>query len=91
MGGQLANVSQDGNTRKVKKALVFILVYIYGGFKTLVAYYLVNSLQGKVKAILMTDLLKKLHEKNIFVPNITLDGDKSNQKSCKVYIYYIKK
>jgi len=59
-------------------------VIINGSFKIPVAYYLSDSLTGDDKSILLKDLLIKLNEKKIDVVSVTFDGDKSNQKTCKL-------
>ena len=81
-GGQLQSNANE-SPKKAKKALVFMVVNINGGFKTPVAYYLVNSLSGESKSVLLRDLLIVLHERGINVVSTTFDGDESNQKCCK--------
>lgn len=50
----------------------------------LISYYLIKSLNGAEKAVLLNDLLIKLHGKSINVTSVTFDGDEGNQKTCKV-------
>ena len=83
-GGQLEDVDTNEQPQKAKKALVFMLVTINGGFKTPVAYYSTNSVTGEGKSILLRDLLIRLHESNIKVVNVTFDGDDSNVRPCKL-------
>jgi len=93
LGGQLEEANKNGNLKIASKALVFMLlcivfmflyyVNINGGFKTLVAYYLINSLNGMEKSILLKDLLIKLNEKSINVVSIIFDGDKAHKTACE--------
>jgi len=83
LGGQLEEANKNGNLKVASKALVFMLVNINGGFKTPVAYYLINSLNGMEKSILLKDLLIKLNEKSINVVSITFDGDKAHKTACE--------
>lgn len=84
LSGQLDETSKDGNLTVVNKALVFMLVNINSGFKTPVAYYLINSLNGVEKSILLKDLLIKLNEKCINVISISFDGDKAHKTACEL-------
>lgn len=61
-----------------------MLVCINGSFKTPVAHYLINSLTGKEKTILLKDLLIKLSQSDIEVLSITFDGDKTHARACEV-------
>jgi len=83
LGGQLNEINKDGKYKVANKALVFMLVNINGGFKTPVAYYLINSLNGLEKSILLKDLLIKLNEKGINVVSVTFDGDKAHKTACE--------
>jgi len=83
LGGQLEEAYKNGNLKVASKALVFMLVNINGGFKTPVAYYLIISLNGMEKSILLKDLLIKLNEKSINVVSITFDGDKAHKTACE--------
>lgn len=74
LGGQLNETKADSESEVASKALVFMLVNINGGFKVPVSHYLIHSLNGVEKAILLKDLLIKLHEKNINVVSVTFDG-----------------
>uniref|UniRef100_A0A1B6EE59 THAP-type domain-containing protein n=1 Tax=Clastoptera arizonana TaxID=38151 RepID=A0A1B6EE59_9HEMI len=82
LGGQLENTSTCENLETASKALVFMLVNSNGGFKTPVAYYFVNSLRGEEMAILLQDLLFKLHDKNIFVISTCFNGNSASKQSC---------
>lgn len=84
LGGQLNEINKEGNLKVASKALVFMLVNINGGFKTPVAHYLINSLNGVEKSILLKDLLIKLNEKSINVFSITFDGDKAHKTACEL-------
>lgn len=83
-GGQLNEVSKDGERKLATKALVFMLVCINGSFKAPVAHYLINSLNGTEKLILLKGLLLKLHEYDINVVSITFDGDKAHKTACEL-------
>lgn len=82
-GGQLHETNKGGELKVASKVLVFMLVNINGGFKTPVAHYLINSLNGVDKSILLKDLLIKLNEKSINVVSVTFDGDKAH-KTCEL-------
>lgn len=58
-----------------------MLVNINGGYKTLIALYLTNSLACEEKVILLKDLHVELCIDNIDVFSVTFDEDKSNEKS----------
>lgn len=85
LGGQLDEIDENGNRAKATKAIVFMLVNSNGGFKTPVAYYLIKSLTGAEKAVLLNDLLIHLDKKNINVTSVTFDGDEGNQKACNFF------
>lgn len=62
-GGQLSEKDENNCFLPATKALVFMIINIKGHFKALVAYYLVNSLNGYEKSVLLKDLLINLDEK----------------------------
>lgn len=66
-GGQLDEIKKNGQLKVATKVLIFMLVNINAGFKTAVAHYLINSLNGIEKSILLKGLLIKLNEKSINV------------------------
>jgi len=78
VGEQLNEINAKESEKVATKALVFLLVCINGGFKAPVAHYLINSLNGREKSILLKDLLIKLNEKNINVVSVTFNGDKDH-------------
>lgn len=84
LGGQLDEVDSNNELKIATKALVFMLVCINGSFKTPIAHYLINSLTGKEKAVLLKDLLIKLSQSDIEVISITFDGDKTHATACEV-------
>jgi len=83
LGGQLNEINAKGSEKVATKALVFLLVCVNGGFKAPVAHYLINSLNGQEKFILLKDLLIKLNEKNIDVVSVTFDGDKAHKTAVE--------
>lgn len=86
-GGDLPEPNVEDETKNdavAKKALVFMLVSLNSNFKTPVAYYLCDSLDGPQKNTLILNLLAKFHEYNIDLTSITCDGDKSNATACKL-------
>lgn len=84
LGGQLTENYDDGTEKLATKALVFLLVNINGSFKAPIAHYLINSLNGLEKSILLKDLLIKLHEYGIKVISVTFDGDKAHKTACEL-------
>lgn len=82
-GGDFQEKASKKGPNLAKKALVFMLVAINGGFKTSVAYYLCNSTDGEDRSVLLKNVLVKLHEKDIDVRGLTFDGDKANVKACE--------
>jgi len=60
-----------------------MLVNINGAFKTPVAHYLIDSLNGTEKSILLKDLLIALGENKINVIGITFDGDPAHKTACE--------
>lgn len=83
-GGQLDEIKKNGQLKVATKVLIFMLVNINGGFKTPVAHYLINSLNGVEKSILLKDLLIKLNEKSINVVSVTFDGDRAHKTACNL-------
>jgi len=60
-----------------------MLVNINGEFKASIAHYLISSLNGTKKFILLNDLLITLHKKNIDVVSVTFDGDRVHKVACE--------
>lgn len=80
---QKPDAEKNKDQQTATKALVFMLVNINGGFRAPVAYYLINSLNGTEKSILLKKLLIKLNEKKINVVSVTFDGDKAHKTACE--------
>lgn len=83
-GGQLSEKDENAHFLVATKVLVFMVVNINGHFKAPVAYYLINSLNGHEKSILLRDLLMKLDEKGIDVIGTTFDGDSTHRTACEL-------
>lgn len=83
LGGQLNKINKSGEQKIASRALVFMLVNINGGFKSLIAHYLIHCLTGVEKSILLKDLLLKLETKEIKVVSVTFDGDKCHRTACE--------
>lgn len=84
-GGDLPNKSDDlKDDPLAKKALVFMLVNINGGYKVPVAYYLIDTLTAVEKSLLIKNLLCKLAAHDIDVVCLTFDGDSVNVAACEL-------
>lgn len=83
LGGQLSEADSNGEAKTASKALVFVAVSINGGFKAAVAHYLINSLSGVEKSILLQDLLVVLGKKKIDIVSVTFDGDPAHKIACE--------
>ncbi|XP_018302437.1 uncharacterized protein, partial [Mycetomoellerius zeteki] len=59
-------------------ALVFLVTCINSHYKIPIAYYLIHSLSGKERANLLTQCLLILHEANVHIVSVTVDGATSN-------------
>jgi len=83
LSGQLSEKHSTGEHETASKSLVFMLVNVNGGFKVPVAFYLISSLTGEEKSILLRDLLIALAEKSINVVGVTFDGDPGHKTACQ--------
>ena len=80
----MSEEDENGDTITATKAFIFMLVFINGSFKAPVAYYLINSLNGEEKSLLLADLLRVLGKINIEVVSITFDGDSAHIRACEL-------
>ncbi|KMQ86508.1 thap domain-containing protein 9-like protein [Lasius niger] len=77
--GQIDLGLQNEETEEATYALVIMLVFLNGHFKTPVAYYFIKGLTAEVRANIMKEVLTVLYENGIIdVRSITFDGASSN-------------
>jgi len=59
-------------------ALTFLVICLNDHYKIPIAYYLIHALTGEERANLLKQCLLVLHEANIHITSITVDGAASN-------------
>ncbi len=75
----------DNDTQPLaKKALVFMLVCLNGGWKLPLAYFLVHSIDGKGISKLVTRALEYVDECGVVVRSMTFDGAGPNLTCCRI-------
>ncbi|CAI6358046.1 unnamed protein product [Macrosiphum euphorbiae] len=72
MGAEYAY--DNDNIPLAKNALVFLAVGINGYWKMLIAYFLIDGLNGKERAHLLMKAIDLLNETGVKVCSITFDG-----------------
>lgn len=75
------NLGTDIDTDELPQAqyaLVFLVICINGHYKIPVAYYLIHTLTAIERANLLNQCLLALHENNIHIIAVTVDGAPSN-------------
>ena len=71
--------NQNQSSEEASYALVAMLVCLNGHFKTPIAYYFIKSLSGEVRANILQELIKTLHENDIDnIRSLTFDGASVN-------------
>lgn len=83
-GGDLNDLTKDGEHKVAGKCLVFMLTCFNQRFKVPVACYLIDSLDGQTKVGLVNKILIELESKLIKVRGLTFDGDAAHITTCNV-------
>lgn len=73
---------QSDSFQEAKNILVFMAVGINGHWKVPIAYFLINGLNGKERANLLTKCLELINDTGAKVFSITFDGAPSNLAMC---------
>lgn len=77
-------MQEDGDNLPLgKSVLVFMIVSLTYGWKTPIAYFVIDSLSAKERANLLEIALQLLHEAKADVRTITFDGAATNLSMCR--------
>ena len=68
------DMQQDDNISLAKDALVLMVVALDGSWKIPIGYFLINGIDSQTNSGLIRDALTRLHEIEVEVVSVTLDG-----------------
>ena len=82
MSGFVDMGDRVNQTDIASEALVFMVVGLQGYWKAPIGYYLTKSLTPETQRVLVVHALEALHQRNIRVVCMTMDGHASNVSMC---------
>lgn len=82
---EAADDSREKKLNAANQALVFLVRAVNDNFELPIAYYFINSMDGKTKKSLLERLIEELMDCNVIVSNITFDGYQANKTMCKLF------
>lgn len=81
----LGQGNNDGQCQEeAKEALVFLVVGVRSPWKIPLAYFLIKGMSGQGQKQLLLHALELLHNINIRVTSVTMDGHATNVSMCKL-------
>lgn len=76
--------NQNNEYPVASKVLVFMVTVLNDAVSIPVAYYCIQSLDAQGKRVLLSQVLRALHEIEVKVVNITFDGDPAHLAMCEL-------
>ncbi len=73
----------ENNTDEATDAIVFMVVSIFGHWKQPIGYFFTHGLPGYILSRLIVQAIELLHDHNVSVVTVTMDGHQANQAAFK--------